>query len=131
MCHLGYSIPSMDRLGCHDAIITARQFLDIAGGIWPGCKVSRTGKPQTVLADGLDVLLPYVVGPDFRLACLGQMCGKQAAHRPAANHTNPHPPTNPQSGVILSGLHPRRTLRTWKITVECSQMEQLARTDDP
>ena len=83
-------IPGVDCLGGDDAVVAAWQFSDIAGRMQAGSEVSRTGQPQSVLLDGVGVLPPEVIGPHFDLARLRQVCGKQAAHRPAADYANLH-----------------------------------------
>ena len=80
--------PGMNRLGGDDAIVAARKFPGIAGRVELRGEVGSARETETVLIDSLNVLCPDVIGPDFRLALLGKMRGKQAAYRATTNDTD-------------------------------------------
>jgi hypothetical protein len=40
-----------------------------------------------VIADGVDVIFPHVISPDFALAFPGKMCGEKAADGSATDDT--------------------------------------------
>ena len=98
------AFPGVDRLGGDNAVVAARQFLHIAGRIQPGSEVGRAGEPQSVLPDCVGVLIPEIVGPDFDLACLRQVRGKQAAHSPASDYANFHRVIVLSSSGCVAGL---------------------------
>src|SRR5580698_4887536 len=87
LCDCGSSV---DRLSRHDAVIAAWQTVGIAGGLEPSGEIGSAGKPQSVGANGIGVLFPDIVGPDFRFALLGEVSGKQTAYRSATDDADFH-----------------------------------------
>ena len=43
-----------------------------------------------MLPNGINMFLPYIVGPHLSLTRLRQMGGKKTAHRTASDDANPH-----------------------------------------
>src|SRR5581483_9596879 len=82
------SVSGMNGLGRHNAVIAAWDLPRVAGRIQFGREILRPGKPQAALANRIRVLFPDVIRPDFHFACLGQVRGKQASHRAAADDTD-------------------------------------------
>jgi hypothetical protein len=78
----------VDGFGSDDAIIAARKFLGIAGGIQFRGEICRSRYSQTMIADGFDVIFPDVIGPDFGLAFLAEVRGEEAANRAATDDAN-------------------------------------------
>ena len=75
----------MNGLGGDDAIIATRNLCGINCGIQASGEVGSTGKSQAVGADGVHMILPNVVDPDFHLASTGEVCSEKASHSAAAH----------------------------------------------
>jgi hypothetical protein len=89
----------VDGFGGNDAIVTARKFLGIAGGVQFGSEIGGSGNAQTAIADGFDVIFPDVVGPDFGLALLGEVRGEEAADCAATDDTDLQQARTPNSEI--------------------------------
>src|SRR5579863_1790322 len=87
---LGNCDSSMDRLGRDDPIVAAWQIAGVAGRVRAGNKICLSGKSQAVLLDGVDVLLPNVVGPHFGFSGPCEMRGKQTAYGTTTDDANLH-----------------------------------------
>ena len=66
-------VPSMNRLGGDDAIIASRNLAGISRRIEFRRKVGRAREAESIVADGVDVLFPEIVGPNFRFALPSEM----------------------------------------------------------
>ena len=75
-------------LGGDDAIVAARKFLGVAGGVEFRGEIHGSGNAQPVVADGFNVIFPDVVGPDFGLAFLGEVRGEDATDCAASDDAN-------------------------------------------
>src|ERR1039458_6751112 len=78
----------MDSLSGYNAVIAAGQFLRVARSIELCRELSCSRKTKAVLADGVDVIFPDVIGPDFSLAFMGEVRGKQAADRATTDNAD-------------------------------------------
>src|SRR6516162_6664443 len=96
-------IPCMNCLGSDDAIVAEGQFPGIAGRARAGRKFCGPGKPQAVLADRVNVILPDVIRPNLDFTSLGEMGRKQTVHRSATDNANSH--ARVPWGASATGFH--------------------------
>src|SRR5205807_5020809 len=76
----------MDSLGGYNAVIATGQVLRVARSVKLCRELSCSRKTKAILADGVGVIFPNVIRPDFRLAPLSEVRGKQAADRATADN---------------------------------------------
>ena len=80
----------VNRFRGDDPIIAVGKLSRIAGCVKLDRDLGGAGKPQAVGADGVGVLFPDVVRPDFGLPGFCQVCGKQTAYRSTTDNQYPH-----------------------------------------
>ncbi len=74
----------------NDTVVAAWKFAGIAGRVEFGSEVGGAGETEAVLADGVDVIFPDVVGPDLDFAFLGEVRGEEASDRAATDDADFH-----------------------------------------
>jgi hypothetical protein len=80
----------MNRFRGNDTVVAAWKFARIAGRIEFDSEIGGTGETQAVLADGVNVVLPYIVSPDLNFALSSEVRSKQASYRAATDDADSH-----------------------------------------
>ena len=85
---LCYRRRCVDRFGRDNTIIATRQFKRISRRVEFCREIGSARNTQSVLANGIDVLMRNVVRPHLRFTFIGEMRGEQTSNRAATDDAN-------------------------------------------
>jgi hypothetical protein len=103
---LGDGSARVDRLGGDNAVVAAWKLTRAGRGVEFRREIRRAGKTEAALVNGVNVVFPDVVSPDFGFALLREMSREKATDRAATDDADPEQFETPvKSEVKLKKQH--------------------------